>query len=279
MRPTQRPLLRLAIAIFAQLTVRRSAARLTELPTANWRRCEELVRQIRRTELCGWHLAGDVLRGDLRSIVRSLQVELAELAQQLATAGAVTEITTMSDIYEDLVALQSEFTELIYDHPARSISVTTAPIELEGHYLDPFEIHLDWTRLASEPDYRVIALEPRPAATRENVTHPHVMDEILCEGEGRVAIRQALSHGRLLDFFTLVAQLLRTYNRDSSFVALADWEGQTCSDCGATVDEEDRYTCQACEDDVCNECERTCNNCDDTFCSDCIVYCAGCNEG
>ena len=50
------------------------------------------------------------------------------------------------------------------------------------------------------------------------------MDERLCEGDGRSAIRQALAQGRLLDFFMLVAGGLRTYNAESPFVALEIWE-------------------------------------------------------
>jgi hypothetical protein len=88
---------------------------------------------------------------------------------------------------------------------------------------------------------RVIAKDPPPCESRENVTHPHVMDETLCEGHGRHAIRQAIAQGRLLDFFTLVANGLRTYNEESPFVALELWYGAACSDCGAVVDDEDRF--------------------------------------
>ncbi len=278
MRSTQPPLLRLAVAIHAQLTARRPTARLTELPASNLRRCEELVRQIRRTELRGWSLAGDVLRSDLRFIVRSLQTELGELAQQLAAAGAVTGITRMSDILEDLAALHSEFVDLTYDRRGHWLSVTTEPLVLEDRFLGPFEIRLDWTRLPSEPSYRIIALEPHPAASREGVTHPHVLDEILCEGEGRVAIRQALAQGRLLDFYTLVAQLLRTYNRDSSFVELDRWDGVSCADCGASVDDEEGYACEACGGTVCGGCEVTCSDCGNSYCSGCVTGCSVCDD-
>ena len=130
--------------------------------------------------------------------------------------------------------------ELDYDCRGRRLSVVTEPIVLAGVYLGPFEIRLQWARptRGDMPAYRVIAKDPHPAEGRDNVTHPHVMDEILCEGEGRHAVRQALKQGRLLDFFTLVAGILRTYNPESPFVELVLWHGGSCSDCGAGVNED-----------------------------------------
>ena len=151
---------------------------------------------------------------------------------------------------------------------------------LEGVYLGPFEIQLQWARVTNggEPAYRVIAKDPHPAESRENVTHPHVMDEILCEGDGKHGIRRALSEGRLLDFFTLVAGVLRTYNPESPFVELALWSGSSCSDCGALVDEDYSYSCHKCGDTICGECETVCGGCDDSCCSGCIGSCAACEE-
>ena len=34
-------------------------------------------------------------------------------------------------------------------------------------------------------------------------------------------------------------------------MALEIWYGQTCSDCGAVVDEDERYVCQKCEETIC----------------------------
>ena len=165
-----------------------------------------------------------------------------------------------------------------FDLRSTYLSVTTEPITLEGHYLGPFEIRLDLRRLTAESPYRVIALDPHPAASREGVTHPHVLDEVLCEGDGRTAIRQALAQGRLLDFFQLVVNLLRTYNRESPFVELALWNGEGCGDCGETVTAEYRYECQRCEDTVCGDCQTTCGDCEGSFCSNCISECANCHD-
>ena len=59
----------------------------------------------------------------------------------------------------------------------------------------------------------MIALDPSPAASNSETTHPHVQTNQLCEGDGRSAIRHAMREGRLLDFFVLVRQILQTYAR------------------------------------------------------------------
>jgi hypothetical protein len=184
------------------------------------------------------------------------------------------------EIYKDLIALQEDFKELDFDVGPSRLSVTTDAIVLEGVYLGAFEIRLNWAR-ASDPDrpcYHVIAKDPHPAESRDNVTHPHVMDEILCEGDGKHAIRLALSEGRLLDFFTLVAGVLRTYNPESPFVELALWHGSACSDCRAMVAEDYSYVCHRCGETLCGECETVCGGCEESYCSSCIGSCAACEE-
>jgi hypothetical protein len=250
------------------------------MPQVYWQRSVDLVRQIRRARLRGWHLAAAELLKDLGYAIPSIQHELSTIADQLPRRAAVDRRATMHDIYQDLVAVRQEFEELDYDRRGRRLSVITEPIVLSGVYLGPFEIRLHWARptRGDVPMYRVISKDPHPAESKDNVTHPHVMDEILCEGDGRHAVRQALKQGRLLDFFTLVAGILRTYNPESPFAELALWHGGSCSDCGAGVEEDHSYSCAKCGDTVCSECERICCGCDDGCCSGCIGSCAACED-
>ena len=122
--------------------------------------------------------------------------------------------------------------------------MTTEPLELEGIYLGPFEIRLDWRRDENGlPRDRQGSSSARVARKR----HPSARD-------GRHPVRRGrstrhppgLAQGRLLDFFTLVAGILRNYNPESPFVELALWYGQTCSDCGAVVSDDDCFICQKC---------------------------------
>jgi hypothetical protein len=275
-----KPLLRLAVAIAARLEADRYSERLIELPARSWDSCVELVRKIRRAQLRGWHLAADELRMDLRYTIPSVQSDLTAILAQLPPISLIQTIATANDIYRDLLALAAEFEAVEYDGRGRWLSVTTEPIELEGIYLGPFEIRLNWGQPLSRDTaaYRLIAKEPHPASARENVTHPHVMDEILCEGHGRQAVRQALAQGRLLDFFMLVAGILRTYNPESPFVELALWYSEACSDCGAVISDDERFVCHKCGESRCHGCEATCCGCDDSCCSGCTAECAACDD-
>ena len=276
MSALQKPLLRLAVAIHSRLA-REGQLRIPAWPYWKCEEGERIDRQLRRAERLGLHLAAAQLKVELRHATGTLGAELAELLNQLPLVPGHAPTATLNDVYQDLLALDEEFDALSYDIAEHSLSITTEPIQLEGVYLGPFEICLNWGQSAGDVSYRVIALEPHPSAPRENVTHPHVMDEVLCEGHGRSAIRTALAQGRLYDFFTLVAGVLRTFNPESPFVALCEWYGHECSDCGTTMHEDERYVCARCGDALCGECEITCDSCSEGFCADCAVRCKECD--
>jgi hypothetical protein len=271
-------LLRLAAAVRAELVRRQAVPPSIELPEEAWGRCVLLRRQCRRAEYRAWHLAAAELRRDLAYAVADLKARVDALATAVPCIDRTSPIASVSDLYEDLLSLGQEFDQLDFDVRGGWLSVTTETVTLQGIYLGPFEIRLDWRRVTTEPAYRVIARDPHPAESRENVTHPHVMDERMCEGEGRMAIRQALQQGRLLDFFTLVARGLRTYNADSPFVGLEIWYGATCADCGAVVNDDEGYACELCSAVVCGGCESSCGSCEDHCCSECSNLCAVCND-
>jgi hypothetical protein len=277
MHGINKPLLRLAMAIHGELSRHRAPNIAVELPTRTWERCVELLRQSRRAELRGWQLAADQLRREVTYTLPSLRSLLDAMSSRL-TRSASESTSAVGDIYSDLLALQTEFGELTYDMRGKWLSTTTEPITLQGIYLGPFSIRLNWGRVGDDTFYRVIANDPHPPESRDNVTHPHVMDEHLCEGDSRHAIRQAAVQGRLLDCFTLVANGLRSYNPESPLVALELWSGSTCSDCGTAVDEDESYSCRKCGETICSGCESTCSGCDDSCCSQCITSCELCDD-
>lgn len=274
----KKPFWRLASALHAALASQTSRGRPLTLPQHNWQHCEHLLRQIERAEGRGWHLATAQLRTDLRSYIEALQCECSSLATFLRNGQPAHQMSTVGSVYQDLLSLEEEFEELDFDLAGRTISVTTESVTLEDIYLGAFEIRFNWGRIQSDSPYRVIAKDPQPAAGRSEVTHPHVNSERLCEGESHVAIRQAIQQGRLLDFFTLVASGLRSYNSDSPFVDLEVWFGGACVDCGRVVDGDDRFVCQGCEQCVCGGCESSCCHCGDTYCSQCSFACTGCDD-
>ena len=121
-----------------------------------------------------------------------------------------------------------EFPEVSIDKAEQTLSVLTEPIDLQGTHLGPFRIVLRWNRLRQRRSYDVEASEPNPAQGEEEITHPHVQGRQLCEGEGAICIKAALSQGRIFDFFLLVKQILETYNPSSAYISLDRWNGVAC---------------------------------------------------
>src|SRR5678815_5899637 len=99
-------------------------------------------------------------------------------------------------------------------------------------YLDRMAEHAD----ASALD--IVAIDPNPAATSEDTTHPHVRDHQLCAGDATVPIKAALREGRICDAFLAVNAVLHHYNPGSAYVSLDEWSGTPCADCGRITDEE-----------------------------------------
>lgn len=269
---------RLAVALHGLLAEASLPPRVLELPTGTWRQAERLAERVRRAGSRGWHLAARRLRRDLRYALGSVSTHLREIEQTLFDVQDSTYLATANDLYRDLDALAEQFDSCTIDPQAQFLAVVTEPISLDSHYLGPFEIRLELRRPLHAAPYRVIALDPHPAANRDGVTHPHVSDEVLCEGEGQAAIRQALAQGRLLDFFEIVRRLLKTYNLESAFVELALWDGEDCSDCGESARPEDRYECQRCESVTCIDCATTCGACECSYCAHCICKCLSCKD-
>jgi len=278
MNRPQKSLVRLALAVHRGLLSANASGRCIELPTGAWQRATDLVARIRRAELHGWLLAAARLRKDLGNVLTTLQAPLVQLERTLSNCLWSPYRASPVDLYEDMASLDEQFQAMSFDSKSQQLAVRTEPITLEARYLGPFEIRLDLRRLATDGPYRVIALDPHPAVSRDGVTHPHVLGEVLCEGDGRTAIRQALTQGRLLDFFQLVVNLLRTYNHASPFVELALWDGESCGDCGATVTADERCICERCEDTICCDCATTCGDCEGSFCNQCIGKCDHCHD-
>jgi hypothetical protein len=197
------------------------------------------------------------------------------------TDRPIQEIPDLSTLVEDLKQLQQEFGKMNFDKKANTLSVITEPITLEDVYLGPFEIRLELNRLAElykSAPYHCIALDPHPAGPSEDVTHPHVSGDKLCEGEGYASIRAALEQGRICDFFTIVKGILNTYSPDSPYVSLDNWEGEACYECGYTVDSENSYYCGFCDHTYCEQCSTYCPHCDETVCLGCVGKCEVCED-
>ena len=188
---------------------------------------------------------------------------------------------TVADVLRELMQIEDDYGPLRYNWKHKTLSVLTDPIVLEDVALGSFEIRLYLDRIGQlykDSPYHVIALEPNPAGSSDDVTHPHVSCERLCEGDGHFLIRKSLEQGRLCDFFNLVIGILNTYNPGSPYVALSEWDGYSCYDCGCTVSRDESYYCENCENDFCSQCSSYCQICDTTLCLACAYECPGCQK-
>lgn len=270
--------IRAAISLHGQLMDNPRYNQRFCLPEYAWNNIQRLRRQIDMARGRGWRRAAASLTGDLASQLDNCRRELENACRALQTHSPEHHVASVSDIYRDIVALYDEFEDVEINSGEHTLSVKTDCIDLEDIRLGRFEIQLECLNLGESQPYRVVALDPNPAARRDDVTHPHVQDESLCEGEGRTAIAAALAEGRFYDFFMLVSQILHNYGRGSAYVELSDWDGVPCDACGATVDEDSRYCCESCGDILCGDCVYTCHDCDNSFCGNCVSACADCDH-
>ena len=227
----------------------------------------------------GWSAAATKIVRGLEAGLRDMPYHVSNTQQAINARD--TKIPTVRDIAEELRQLEDEFAQVDCDPSNRTVSVVTEPIELEGIYLGPFEVRLHIGRIASDipqASFDVIALDPHPAAPNNVVTHPHVSDEQMCCGDASLPIKAAVEDGRLSDLFCLIRSVLETYNGDSPYVALSNWHGRPCYDCGYTLPEDEGYWCSSCERDFCDECSSCCSGCDETMCGGCLTECPVCDD-
>jgi len=190
-------------------------------------------------------------------------------------------LPTPRQIFEELNQLEAEFGVWNLERTSQSLSVETDSVVLEGITLGRFRISLELNRIAegvTAHPLLIEALDPNPAAGSDHVTHPHVSDQRLCMGEATTTISSALRDGRLTDVYLLIRNVLTTYNPDSPYVSLDDWDGDPCPECGDRMSGENRFWCEVCDRDYCDQCMGTCQDCNNTTCYGCLSTCDHCEE-
>jgi hypothetical protein len=268
--------LRVAMQIHERLSQEvRAASPL--LPLEEWRRLLQVTSGIAHASERGWNAAAAICRQERRRLLRQISERLAEIARIEEDWATRRPVQSPQEIIDDLEVLEKEFDDVALDLKQQKVSVTTDAIVLEGINLGRFRIELPWNELPN-PIYEVIAVDPHPAGPDSSKTHPHVGDNSLCEGDGRVPIAKALGGGRLLDFFVHVRQILETYNPGSAYVPLSRWNGSSCSDCGYVGDEDDSSCCDGCGSELCLDCSTSCSGCGRCCCNECRERCEICDE-
>lgn len=293
MNRRERELFRVAAQIQQAIVKTVDQQPLPVLPESSWENALKWRGLWRTARERGWTRAAAECRDELRSALRVLIGQAQTAIEQLDDLGSNVPELPMRDVFEELVALQTEFEKVEWDRKQQRLTIITDSIELDDVYFGPFKVVLDWERLDGSKPYQVIAQDPQRAACDEAVTHPHVHGQQLCEGDGKTPIRHALQQGRLCDFFLLVRQILQTYNPSSAYVRIGEWDGKSCVDCGDVCERNDTSycdncnsnlcsacgaSCAACDGLLCNECRGTCHGCHQTFCGECVSDCAGCGH-
>lgn len=272
----RRALWRLALQLQRQYESRHTAPMPPRTDwEAGWRQVQHRQRQWEWARHHGLAQAEAVCRHQLALQVQQLLHGLKNWQDQFQTPS--TEVPLVCSLYDELLSLFGEFPYVEWDLRKKSLSVHTDRVELNDIDLGPFEIRLSIREIGSSSRYRVLALEPNPCADDSDTPHPHVHHDGLCEGDGNLAIQRALAEGRLLDFFVLVRQVLRTYNASSAYHSLEDWFATPCADCGHSVRDDERYECERCGSGLCGTCVSSCGNCGQTTCADCTSPCAACS--
>lgn len=225
-----------------------------------------------------YHGAASRMVKRMLDALNDLQREVDDAIYVAAASMESRRGVSIADVTADLLAIEAEFPACDFDFTKQTVTVTTEPIEIEDTHLGAFQIELELRHLGQSCPYRVIAVDPNPASNCDSTTHPHVQSETLCEGEGHGPIKLALEEGRLHDFFTIVNQILHTYNAHSAHTSLGDWSGTECRDCGSTVDEDEIRSCDQCDGQICCECTCSCDGCSETHCDDCVTTCEACRD-
>lgn len=227
------------------------------------------------------------LQGAAKLVAMALHGELWRCQSQITAAlelvsarFKVDAVPTQASLYAELVALATEFEDCEIDLRKGTLSVTTESIVLEDLDLGSFQIILDWksnNTSTSLAPYIVKALDPCCPESRLSITHPHVMNDRLCEGDAKSILRRALQTGRVTDFFQIINQVLHTYNSSSPYASLDEWHGTTCQDCGSSISSDCSH-CFACRSALCDDCSTCCSICDRSACVPCLRLCPQCES-
>ena len=241
------------------------------------KRTRQLKRRWLLTKTRQWKAAEVRAREDYHRQLRKVR-DLA--VAELNTEAAGTELVLSEvELFRDLLVLSEVFSEAVFDKKEKRLSVVTKEISFERLQLGAFRIELHLDSLSSgQPYHEAVAVDPNRPPSNDDITHPHVQGDHLCEGDAQPAIKLALQQGRLLDFFQLVEHVLGTYNPSSAYVTTCEWEGTSCDHCGHTADPEDCRECGFCEASICDNCVRRCSDCEYCFCGNCDELCKGCLE-
>ena len=249
-----------------------------DLATHSMGTARQLLEQLLTATEHGWHSAAEQLGWQLRTRLTECQTRINAGLQVLSSGAFWQPPPTQRLVYDELVAVRTDFDEFSFDLPDQTVTIYTDEITLEGINLGRFEIRLQGRELGGTP-YIIIPESPQYPSSRSDVPHPHMLGERLCEGYASAPLAHALRTGRFSDYFQIIQQTLFSYNSESPYVSLESWYGADCHACGGHVsDDDESYYCEDCEATVCPDCSRSCQHCGNSGCDACLPNCPGCSS-
>lgn len=113
---------------------------------------------------------------------------------------------------------------------------------------------------------------PDERSSEDGHVHPHAHKHgDVCLGENDDIVHGLLLSGRLCDAFDIMEAVLHTYNPDSPYVHIEDWDGPKCSGCGYVGD---LRRCCRCDAEVCLDCRQRFNG--GWYCREHFEECPNC---
>ena len=144
-----------------------------------------LARLLRRIEIASsrnWHAAQTLAVSDFRRTTEQMENLLVETKTTISEVSQQPSVKT-NEVFLDLMALRQEFDDIRFDAETKILSGVSRRIQLEDLNLGCFRIELHLETLSGRGHYEVIAVDTNRASSNDSVTHPHVQDDRLCEGD------------------------------------------------------------------------------------------------
>lgn len=225
------------------------------------------------------HLTTDYSYNRACSILQYALSDFAYKAQCIANRipSDVSRITDYRSLVKEIAAIRKDFGGIEYNYELNTMIVLSKDITIQTINFGVYEIHID-TNLRID-SIRIYPLTPK--LSYNGYFHPHVNQRnILCLGNGEVAIRKALKECRIYDAFMLIDIILGNYGRDP-YCPMEAWiiPRVTCHECSIPEYEERTKYCTKCKHACCRDCYVRCPDCDTGLCRPCrTMYCEQCRR-
>jgi len=209
-------------------------------------------------------------------------------------------LPAINNIVNELSDIISEYGGFHFEDDGFNNSHITAelgPFTIDDIEFGIYQISISIPELCSDYTCKIIANAVTPNYPHGDSlhTHPHIRNQEICLGDGSQAIHNASKDARIVDIYSIIQSILKTYGSDP-FIRMTAWTGNKCDDCGRYYDVEEEKVCADCNHYYCNQCVDSCcdietakcGNCKSTkyscdecgvgLCGECVTLCEVCNK-